>query len=457
VPSTSTIADAREDKEVQMDIPIYSYLPIDVGFDLRRQRMATCLPPDEPQGARYATRVDNTREVTGSREVVARTLRANGYRVDLGNPAPAGGPAPAPDEDLDIVAHRDEPATPIRRRLPRRPGECREILRIAVETGLPVYCLAPAVDVRLSCPAGRPDAHACYCDAHGGEIRAQAEAGRDWNYLAPESVGDEGAVQKTGCESLCSEHVYLVLRERPPETRPEQWRVSISHEQRERLRILLASHGLAWHGLNRRERAELLGRLSEAFPAARAATGWPSHGSLYPLLCLVELADHGAVLLRAAGATQIVTAVVEDAGLTAPTVTHLSGGVHAHPRPWTAHLGVGSHMVPVRGLPWPGGSYIYVSAGSRTIGAVRPRDAVGSWATRDEALAAGMEAWRLEVDERVREITEARGGTLEWGIPISPRETPIVVEPRPGETSWDAAAAAADRGSRMPKGRRRGT
>ncbi len=48
-------------------------------------------------------------------------------------------------------------------------------------------------------PADRPDAEGGpYCDLHGGRERAEAEARRDWNYLAPAAVAD---VQTAGCIS----------------------------------------------------------------------------------------------------------------------------------------------------------------------------------------------------------------------------------------------------------------
>ena len=77
-------------------------------------------------------------------------------------------------------------------------------------------CNQSGVNVRLPCPVGRPDATACYCDDHGGEIRARREAERDWNYLAPESVGDAGAVMAAGCAQLTTINAYLVIRQTPP-------------------------------------------------------------------------------------------------------------------------------------------------------------------------------------------------------------------------------------------------
>jgi hypothetical protein len=79
-------------------------------------------------------------------------------------------------------------------------------------------CERTGVEVRLTCPAGRPDATACYCDEHGGLARAEREARADWNYAAPESVGDAGAVLDAGCDCLRSTEAYVVLRQTTAET-----------------------------------------------------------------------------------------------------------------------------------------------------------------------------------------------------------------------------------------------
>jgi len=76
-------------------------------------------------------------------------------------------------------------------------------------------CAREGVQVRLRCPAGRPDAVSAYCDEHGGEERARRAASRDWNYLAPESVGGAAAVENAGCMQLQTVHAYVVLRQVP--------------------------------------------------------------------------------------------------------------------------------------------------------------------------------------------------------------------------------------------------
>ena len=94
-----------------------------------------------------------------------------------------------------------------------------------------------------------------------------------------------------------------------------------------------------------------------------------------------------------------------------PRITHHTASVRERRRPWLAQLGIGGMI-----------------------------EHVGAFASREEALAAALVAWRQRVDATVAAITRARGGTLEWGLAIEPRSAPIVVEPREGEGSWDAYA-----------------
>lgn len=76
-------------------------------------------------------------------------------------------------------------------------------------------CMRVVPEVRLICPAGRPDAVGCYCPNHGGQERARAEAEQDWNWLAPPSVGGERAVKYAGNLCLHTTQAYVVLRELP--------------------------------------------------------------------------------------------------------------------------------------------------------------------------------------------------------------------------------------------------
>lgn len=90
------------------------------------------------------------------------------------------------------------------------PNSCRKIL-----SADPIrHCDRPGTTISLPCPSGRPNAEGGpYCDAHGGQERAQREAECDWNYQAPASVGDADAVLAAGNLSLNSRDAYLVIRQ----------------------------------------------------------------------------------------------------------------------------------------------------------------------------------------------------------------------------------------------------
>lgn len=77
-------------------------------------------------------------------------------------------------------------------------------------------CPKRGVEVRLSCPAGRPDAVAAYCKEHGGEARAREEAERSWDSAAPASVGDADKVLDAGCLGLQTPDAYVVVRQTTP-------------------------------------------------------------------------------------------------------------------------------------------------------------------------------------------------------------------------------------------------
>lgn len=78
-----------------------------------------------------------------------------------------------------------------------------------------VQCPREGIQVRLRCPAGRPDAVSAYCAEHGGEARARAEAERDWMHAAPESVGGPAQVEDAGCQQLQTPDAYVVVRQTP--------------------------------------------------------------------------------------------------------------------------------------------------------------------------------------------------------------------------------------------------
>lgn len=187
-------------------------------------------------------------------------------------------------------------------------GRCGHLLDDAAWSTCRASC-ARVVGVPV---AGRRPVQRAYCDEHGGEERARAEVGRAWSMVAPASVGGDDAVLDAGNLSLCSEHVYLVLRE---------------------------------------ERGR-----------------------------------------------------------------------------WLAFRGIGSHVQPVPAGP------------PRQRGAKRKSKASYTFASRDEAFAAGLAAWRAGIEATVATITAARGGTLAWGAPVEPRSEPIILEPLPGQSAYAADA-----------------
>jgi hypothetical protein len=60
--------------------------------------------------------------------------------------------------------------------------------------------------------------------------------------------------------------------------------------------------------------------------------------------------------------------------------------------------------------------------------------------SREEAESEGRRAWRESVAGHVDEIRQARGGTLEWGVPVHPLADPIVVDAT-DRNAWDAATS----------------
>lgn len=212
---------------------------------------------------------------------------------------------------------------------------CRE-LREDLHSDRPRPCGAPAVEVRLRCPAGRPDAVAAYCDEHGGEERARAEARRDWMYAAPESVGGRADVEDAGCLQLQTIHAYVVVRQVPAD-QGGKW--------------------LAWLGLG---------------------------GALTPV------------------------------ANPAPEVRVRPDGTRRGKR---------------------GGKRVGASDGRlRATG-------TNSFPSRESALEVATAKWRRGVEEHVEAIRRARGGTLAWGTPVEPLDSPIVILIEQGDSrsAWDVA------------------
>lgn len=226
-----------------------------------------------------------------------------------------------------------------------------------------------------------------YCAAHGGRERADAEAHRHWDYLAPDSVGHRGKVQAAGCMGLVSPDAYLVLRRVPDEQRPALWTVRMTREQRDVARARERSLR-TWssdEGPNR--------QLAMTLGALGLGTG----------TCVTT--DEGR-------ARRVVELAHRYWGVDL-AVAHRPAGTQTRKRPWAAQLGVGSFLLDV-----------------------------GAYGSRDEALTAGRIAWRGRLDTDVATIRAARGGTLDWGIPVTPLAEPIVLEPELGVSAWDAVGQA---------------
>lgn len=102
---------------------------------------------------------------------------------------------------------------------------------------------------------------------------------------------------------------------------------------------------------------------------------------------------------------------------------------------WLAWLGLGSHMTVVpnpNAVPSRRGGRRKRSPGS---------NGTRAFTTAEDALAEAKKAWHERVEQRVREITAARGGTLDWGTPVAPLKEPIVIRLEQGDTrsAWDLA------------------
>ncbi len=138
----------------------------------------------------------------------------------------------------------------------------------------------------------------------------------------------------------------------------------------------------------------------------------------------------------------------EEAVTEAGTATLASQHVYVVVRPengrWLAALGIGSHTQQVRRIDADPERARKASPEHRAQHARTRRGGGNSWATREEAMSAGMVAWRAEVDRDVAEITALRGGTLAWGMPVAPRAEPIVLVAEHGQSAY-----AADRVARL--------
>lgn len=101
----------------------------------------------------------------------------------------------------------------------------------------PVRCIEPGANIRLTAPGtARTVVQACYCDWHGGTMRACERARTDWRILAPDVVGNDKAVYDAGIMRLDSRHTTITIRHEGEQHQPESWRLRLNGEQLAELR-----------------------------------------------------------------------------------------------------------------------------------------------------------------------------------------------------------------------------
>jgi hypothetical protein len=299
---------------------------------------------------------------------------------------------------LDAPADLSGGRTEIAGTLEQRPGEgrCGELLDeenpgADAVPGLNLYRCRAAGTLFVATPAGGrssvdggPTAKACYCEAHGGEGRAQAEVLRDWAIQAPAGVREW---LTAGVAGLDSRDLIVLIRRIADEVRPTTYRIKPSPEQY--AQIVAASDDGA---------ATLCG-------LGLAHRGGQRRGGVI----LAELCRPAQWESQDLAAAQTRVDYVRQRWGVELSIQTVQGGTHARRRPWEASLGVGSLLT-----------------------------AAGAYASEDEAVAAGLAAWRERVAADVERLRELRGGTLGWGMPVAPAKQPVIVRPQAGECSWDA-------------------
>jgi hypothetical protein len=129
-------------------------------------------------------------------------------------------------------------------------------------------------------------------------------------------------------------------------------------------------------------------------------------------------------------------ASVHEAGLMALCSVHACVVVRPEHGRWLAWLGIGSLL---QGVPNPLASVRHRGGQGRA----RQRRSSGRYAfpSQAAALESAVAVWRETLDARVAEIRRARGGTLEWGMPIAPRSEPLVYLLGEHGSAWDASPA----------------
>lgn len=261
----------------------------------------------------------------------------------------------------------------------------------AAAAGNEVTLLVAASGTPLS-DLGRPAAHAGpYCELHGGRARAEVEARRDWGYLAPDSVGAHGAVLRAGGAGLTSPNAYVVIRQAAPEERPELYRVSVPADQRQRLVAACD-----------RDRRRLLQVATHC-----GLVGYRS-GPAGMLAYASDIAPRGPLTTADRARAERAVQCLREAGIDDVHVEVQPAGTHRQRKPWLASLGVGGFT-----------------------------HHVGAYQTREEALVAVRAAWERRLHDDIAAIRRARGGTLDWGMPVEPLAEPTLLEPRAGESGWD--------------------
>lgn len=241
-------------------------------------------------------------------------------------------------------------------------------------------CREPGAGVRVDdLPAGRPMVREEYCPLHGGRAAAEKRVRRAWTVLAPESVGDAGAVELAGAAMLTSTARYVVIRHRLW-VRRASVHLTLTVEAFEAVsRTML---GRVWRG---RSRTVTPKGWREAVQAVRVALG------------------RGMAEWQAEADDEAVKALAD--------VIQVQHAPDHTENTWTVTLGIGGYT---RG--------------------------VGDRPTQEEALALGMAEWQAEVDRQVAAITAARGGDLSWGAAFKVPDAPVVLYPAEGQSAWAMVA-----------------
>lgn len=105
---------------------------------------------------------------------------------------------------------------------------------------------------------------------------------------------------------------------------------------------------------------------------------------------------------------------------------------------WLAWLGLGSMLQQVPRADYAGCGRTRCRSCALGKYCGRSRNA---FPDRDAALRDATALWRANLTERIAEIHAARGGTLSWGIEVTPLTDPIVIDLAEGQSAWDAAQA----------------